>query len=173
MLTLITKIKEVIALWWSEFTLQTKLMAAATLVVSLIMSGLTFWAVNTIQLDSRMNDTRFGSDLGILLASNAAPFIAEGDLSGLAGFSSRFYGSTSSIRYIIYADEEGNIFFGIPYSQAEVQNSLTIKRRIQLPDNYAENSEFPFVRQHMTPNGQVTDVFVPLQHENQYLGVLD
>jgi two-component system, OmpR family, sensor histidine kinase NblS len=172
LLTLITKIKEIIALWWSEFTLQTKLMAAATLVVSLIMSSLTFWAVNTIQQESNINDTRFGSDLSILIASNAAPLIAEEDLTGLAQFSDRFYRSTSSIRYIIYADEFGNIFFGIPYSHAEIQNSLTIKRRIQLPDDYSQSSDLPFVRQHQTPNGQVTDVFVPLRHDNQYLGVL-
>ena len=147
-------------------------MAAATLVVSLIMSSLTFWAVNTIQQESNINDTRFGSDLSILIASNAAPLIEEGDLEGLAQFSNRFYRSTSSIRYIIYADEFGNIFFGIPYSQAEIQNSLTIKRRIQLPDDYAQNSDLPFVRQHQTPNGQVTDVFVPLRQGDLYLGVL-
>jgi two-component system, OmpR family, sensor histidine kinase NblS len=171
-LTFITKIKEIIALWWSEFTLQTKLMAAATLVVSLIMSSLTFWAVNTIQLQSNINDTRFGSDLSILIASNAAPLVAEDDLQGLADFSTRFYRSTSSIRYIIYADRLGNIFFGIPYSQAEIQNSLTIERRISLPEDYAQNSDLPFVRQHQTPNGQVTDVFVPLSHDGEYLGVL-
>ena len=147
-------------------------MAAATLVVSLIVSSLTFWAVNTIQQESNINDTRFGSDLSILIASNAAPLIAENDMIGLAQFSNRFYRSTSSIRYIIYADEFGNIFFGIPYSQAEVQNSLTIKRRIQLPDDYVQNTDLPFVRQHQTPNGQVTDVFVPLRHDKRYLGVL-
>ncbi|MEN9870121.1 MAG: hypothetical protein RLZZ171_1109 [Cyanobacteriota bacterium] len=172
MLTFITKIKEIIALWWSEFTLQTKLMAAATLVVSLIMSSLTFWAVNTIQLQSNINDTRFGSDLSILIASNAAPLVAEDNLQGLADFSTRFYRSTSSIRYIIYADQSGNIFFGIPYSQAEIQNSLTIERRISLPEDYAQNSDLPFIRQHQTPNGQVTDVFVPLSHNGEYLGVL-
>ncbi|MEM6613436.1 MAG: ATP-binding protein [Cyanobacteria bacterium P01_C01_bin.72] len=172
MLTFLTKIKEIIALWWSEFTLQTKLMAAATLVVSLIMSSLTFWAVNTIQLQSNINDTRFGSDLSILIASNAAPLVAEGDLSRLADFSTRFYRSTSSIRYIIYADQSGSIFFGIPYSQAEFANSLTIERRIELPENYVHNSDLPFVRQHQTPNGQVTDVFVPLRHQDEYLGVL-
>jgi two-component system, OmpR family, sensor histidine kinase NblS len=172
LLTFITKIKEVIALWWSEFTLQTKLMAAATLVVSLIMSSLTFWAVNTIQLQSNINDTRFGSDLSILIASNAAPLVADNDLQGLADFSMRFYRSTSSIRYIIYADRAGNIFFGIPYSQAEFQNALTIERRISLPENYAQNSDLPFIRQHQTPNGQVTDVFVPLSHDGEYLGVL-
>lgn len=66
-------LREAIARWWSEFTLQTKLMAAATLAVSLLMSGLTFWAVNTIQQDVRLNDTRFGRDLGLLLAANVSP----------------------------------------------------------------------------------------------------
>ncbi|WP_144867319.1 two-component system sensor histidine kinase NblS [Hyella patelloides] len=147
-------------------------MAAATLVVSLVMSGLTFWAVNTIQLDAKMNDNRFGSDLGLLLANNTAPLIAEDDFSGLARFSGRFFRSTSSVRYIIYADRSGEIFFGIPYSQAEVQNSLTIKRHIELPSDYVPHSDLPFIRQHQTPNGEITDVFVPLHHNGNYLGVL-
>ncbi|MCD8488863.1 MAG: ATP-binding protein [Desertifilum sp.] len=172
MLTLLKRFGEIIAHWWSEFTLQTKLMAAATLVVSLIMSGLTFWAVNTIQQDARLNDTRFGRDLGLLLSANVAPLVAENNLTEVARFSQRFYESTSSVRYMLYADEQGNIFFGIPFWESEVQNSLTIRRRIQLPDNYAANEEVPLVRQHLTPDGEVTDVFVPLRHQNEYLGVL-
>ena len=147
-------------------------MAAATLVVSLVMSGLTFWAVNTIQEDARINDTRFGSDLGLLIAGNAAPMIAEGEFTELAKFSSRFFQSTSSVSYIMYADETGRIFFGIPYSQAEVQNSLTIERFIQLPSDYKPKSPLPFIRQHLTPGGEVTDVFVPLNQDNKYLGVV-
>jgi two-component system sensor histidine kinase NblS len=133
---------------------------------------LTFWAVNTIQQDARINDTRFGRDLGLLLAANVAPQIAENDLTEVARFSHRFYSTTSSVRYMIYADEDGRIFFGIPFSESEVQNSLTIQRRIELPENYAKNSELPMVRQHLTPDGEVTDVFVPLMHEGKYLGVL-
>ncbi|MEB3337147.1 MAG: PAS domain-containing sensor histidine kinase, partial [Leptolyngbyaceae bacterium] len=100
MLALLRTIPEILARWWSEFTLQTKLMAAATLVVSLIMSGLTFWAVNTIQVDARLNDTRFGRDLGLLLAANVTPLIAEDNKTELARFSHRFYSSTSSVRYM-------------------------------------------------------------------------
>lgn len=172
MLNVLKTFREAIGRWWSEFTLQTKLMAAATLAVSLLMSGLTFWAVNTIGQDVRLNDTRFGRDLGLLLAANVAPLIAENHLTEVARFSGRFYSSTSSVRYLIYADEEGKIFFGIPYSEAEVKNSLTIERKIQLPENYAANTDIPMVRQHKTPDGEVTDVFVPLFHEGKYLGVL-
>jgi two-component system sensor histidine kinase NblS len=169
---LIKTIRDIFTRWWSEFSLQTKLMAAATLVVSIVMSGLTFWAVNTIQIDARLNDTRFGSDLGLLLAANVAPLVGEGNRTELARFSHRFYSSTSSIRYMLYADADGSIFFGIPFSDSEVQNSLTIRRRIQLPDNFSERSDLPMVRQHITPDGEVTDVFVPLNYEGKYLGVL-
>ena len=172
MLLPLTSIRAIIARWWAEFTLQTRLMAAATLVVSLIMSGLTFWAVNTIQQDVRLNDTRFGRDLGLLLAANVAPLVSEDNRTELARFSHSFYGSTSSVRYMLYADEEGSIFLGIPFSESEVQNSLTIRRRMQLPENFSAQSDAPMVRQHLTPDGEVTDVFVPLNHDGKYLGVL-
>jgi len=79
---------------------------------------------------------------------------------------------------MLYADEEGKIFLGIPFSQVEVQNSLTIQRRIEMPEEYANRLEAgdfsmsPIVRRHLTPNGEVADVFVPLIHENNYLGIL-
>jgi two-component system, OmpR family, sensor histidine kinase NblS len=152
-------------------------MAIATLFVSVIMSGLTFWAVNTIQDDARLNDTRFGQDLGLLLAANVAPLVGEQqgngeNLTELAKFSHRFYSSTASIRYILYADPDGKILFGIPFSDSEVKTSLTIQRRIQLPENFADRSDSPLVRQHLTPDGVVTDVFVPLNYEGNYLGLL-
>ncbi len=165
-------VSKAIANWWSEFTLQTKLLAVATLTVSLFMSGLTFWAVNTIQQDARFNDTRFGRDLGLLLAANVAPLIADHNLTEVAQFSQRFYSSTSSVRYLLYADETGEIFFGIPFWEPEVEHSLSIKRRIQLPEDYPGNEYQPLVRQHNTPDGVVTDVFVPLIVNKKYLGLL-
>ncbi len=172
MVALLQTIRDILVRWWSDFTLQTKLMAIATLVVSLTMSGVTFWAVNTIQSDAELNDTRFGSDLGLLLAANVAPMVGEDRKSDLASFSQRFYSSTSSVRYMIYANPEGEIYFGIPFSDTEVQNSLTIKRRIQLPEDFSDRLDLPMVRQHLTPDGEVTDVFVPLVYEGKYIGVL-
>lgn len=172
LINLLKRIQDIIIRWWGDFTLQTRLMAGATLVVSLLMSGLTFWAVNSIQQDTRLNDTRFGRDLGLLLAANVAPMVYEDKREDLARFSYSFYQSTSSVRYMLYADDDGAIFFGIPFSEVAVQNSLTLKRRMQLPEDYAKNANLPFVRQHLTPAGQVTDVFVPINYDGQYLGVL-
>lgn len=165
-------VSKAIANWWSEFTLQTKLLAVATLTVSLVMSGLTFWAVNTIQQDARFNDTRFGRDLGLLLAANVAPLIADHNLTEVAQFSQRFYSTTTSVRYLLYADETGEIFFGIPFWEPEVEHSLSIKRRIQLPEDYPGDEYQPLVRQHNTPDGIVTDVFVPLIVNQKYSGLL-
>lgn len=172
LINLLKRLRALFVRWWGDFTLQTRLMAGATLVVSLLMSGLTFWAVNSIQQDARINDTRFGRDLGLLLAANVASLVYEGDRASLARFSYSFYQSTSSVRYMLYADEDGTIFFGIPYSEASVQNSLTLQRRMQLPEDYAKNADRPFVRQHNTPAGEVTDVFVPINYDGSYLGVL-
>ena len=49
--------------WWSRFSLRTKLLAIATLVVSLLMTGITFFALNSIQRDAGMNDTRYALSL--------------------------------------------------------------------------------------------------------------
>ena len=62
-----------ITAWWAEFTLQTKLLAIATLVVSLMMTGITFFALNGIQRDAVMNDTRYARDLGCLLYTSPSP----------------------------------------------------------------------------------------------------
>jgi two-component system, OmpR family, sensor histidine kinase NblS len=152
--------------------MQTRLMAAATLMVSLIMSALTFWAVNSIQQDARLQDTRFGQDLGLLIAANVAPLVSEEKYDEVAEFSRKFYSRTSSIRYMLYADREGTIYYGIPFSETQVQSSLTLRRRIRLPETYSPQSGNVMVRQHRTPDGEVADIFVPLIQDNQYLGVM-
>ncbi|MEM9135854.1 MAG: ATP-binding protein [Cyanobacteria bacterium P01_F01_bin.42] len=157
---------------WTEFNIQTRLMAAATLAVSLLMTGLTFWAVNSIQMDARLQDTRFGKDLGLLLASNVIPLVAEQRYGDLADVSHSFYQRTTNIRYMFYADQSGRIFYGIPFSESRVDSDLTLERRIQLPDNFVPQSGAVMVRQHMAPNGEVTDVFIPLMENGRYLGVL-
>ena len=68
---------ERILTWWSGFSLRTKLLAIATLVVSLLMTGITFFALNSIQRDAGMNDTRYARDLGLLLSGNVTELVAK------------------------------------------------------------------------------------------------
>jgi two-component system sensor histidine kinase NblS len=161
-----------LGLWWAEFSLQTKLLAVATLVVSLVMTGITFFALNGIQRDARMSDTRFARDLGLLLAANVTPLVAEGNDRELAAVSERFWRSSRSLRYIFFADPDGVIYLGIPIGASNAGSELLLSRRLELPPDLQRRPQNPLIRQHLSPDGQVTDVFVPMVSQGRYLGVL-
>jgi two-component system sensor histidine kinase NblS len=164
--------RQLLARWWSEFSLQTKLLAVATLVVSLLMTGITFLALNGIQRDARFSDTRYGRDLGLLLSANVKPLVAEGKDRELAEVADRFWHSSSSLRYIFFADPLGLIYLGIPIGANSGSSELLLSRRLELPPELRQHPDVPLVRQHLTPDGQVTDVFVPMVSDGNYLGVL-
>ena len=163
-----------ISAWWAEFTLQTKLLAVATLVVSLMMTGITFVALAGIQRDAAMNDTRYARDLGLLLAGNVTELVADGQDRELANVAEKFWRSSRSVRYIFFADPDGVIYLGIPISATPngEDGELRLNRRLELPDELRRRPQNPLVRQHLTPQGTVTDVFVPLIRNGTYYGVL-
>lgn len=165
-------LQERLGRWWAEFSLQTKLLAVATLVVSLLMTGITFVALNGIQRDARMSDTRYARDLGLLLSANVTPLVADGNDRELASVADRFWRSSRSLRYIFFADPDGVIYLGIPIGSSNGSSDLLLRRRLELPTDIQKRPENPLVRQHLTPDGQVTDVFVPIVSEGRYLGVL-
>ncbi|MCP9900632.1 PAS domain-containing protein [Cyanobium sp. Cruz CV13-4-11] len=158
--------------WWAEFSLQTKLLAVATLVVSLLMTGITFLALNGIQRDARMSDTRFARDLGLLLSANVTPLVAEGNDRELASVAERFWQSSRSLRYIFFADPDGVIYLGIPMGGSTGMGERLLSRRLELPADIQRRPDNPLIRQHLTPDGQVTDVFVPMVSDGRYLGVV-
>ncbi len=161
---------------WRKFMLnlglETRLLFVATLAFSVILSSFTFWAISTVQQDAQLNDTRFGRDLGLLLSANVAPLVAAGDVTQVAQLTRQYYASTTSIRYILYADPNGQIYYGIPFSNQEVKTSLNLTRRIQLPDNRPPAEGDALVRTHASPAGRVTDIFVGIYDKGQFLGTL-
>ena len=167
---------EALARWWAEFSLQTKLLAVATLVVSLLMTGITFFALNSIQQDARISDTRYARDLGLLLSANVMPLVAQGDDRELAAVAERFWQSSRSLRYIVFADADGVIYLGIPMGNGgegtPPAGEQLLSRRLELPADLQRRPDNPLIRQHLTPDGQVTDVFVPMVSGDRYLGVV-
>jgi len=91
------------------------------------MSGLDILGCKYDSTNARLNDTSVATWL--LLASNVAPLIAENNLTE-AQFSQRFYGSTSSVRYMLRRKRE--IFSELLLATGSPK--LTIERRIHLPD---------------------------------------
>ena len=167
---------EALARWWAEFSLQTKLLAVATLVVSLLMTGITFFSLNSIQQDARISDTRYARDLGLLLSANVTPLVAQGDDRELAAVAERFWQSSRSLRYIVFADADGVIYLGIPMGNGGEGTppaaEQLLSRRLELPADLQRRPDNPLIRQHLTPDGQVTDVFVPMVSGDRYLGVV-
>ena len=163
-----------LARWWAEFSLQTKLLAVATLVVSLLMTGITFFALNGIQRDARLSDTRYARDLGLLLSANVTPLVAGGDDRQLAVVAEQFWRTSRSLRYIFFADADGLLYLGIPMGSGGAGNpdDQLLSRRLELPADLQKRPDNPLIRQHLTPDGQVTDVFVPIVSDDRYLGVV-
>jgi two-component system sensor histidine kinase NblS len=160
--------------WWAEFSLQTKLLAVGTLVVSLLMTGITFFALNGIQRDARLSDTRYARDLGLLLSANVTPLVARGDDRQLAVVAEQFWRTSRSLRYIFFADADGLLYLGIPMGSggAGGPGDQLLSRRLELPADLQKRPDNPLIRQHLTPDGLVTDVFVPIVSEDHYLGVV-
>ncbi|HGY5550734.1 MAG TPA: ATP-binding protein [Prochlorococcus sp.] len=164
---------QLIYLWWAEFSLQTKLLAIATLVVSLMMTGITFFVLNSIQKDAVMNDTRYARDLGLLLSGNVNELVAQKRDRELATVAEQFWRSRS-LRYIFFSDPEGLVYLGIPISAPPISGNseLQLNHHLELPTELPKRPENTLVRQHLTPQGQLTDVFVPLLWKGEYLGTL-
>ena len=160
--------------WWSGFSLRTKLLAIATLVVSLIMTGITFFALNSIQKDAGMNDTRYARDLGLLLSGNVTELVANNQKKEISNVAEKFWRSSRNLRYIFFTDAEDIVQLGIPISATPVgsNSELQLTRRLKLPNELKKRPQFPLVRQHSTPQGEVTDVFVPMLWKGKYLGTL-
>jgi two-component system sensor histidine kinase NblS len=148
----------------------------ATLVVSLLMTGITFFSLNSIQQDARISDTRYARDLGLLLSANVTPLVAQGDDRELAAVAERFWQSSRSLRYIVFADADGVIYLGIPMGNGgegtPPAGEQLLSRRLELPADLQRRPDNPLIRQHLTPDGQVTDVFVPMVSGDRYLGVV-
>ena len=169
-------ILEKIYLWWSRFNLRSKLLAFGTLVVSFIMTLITFFALSSIQKDAGMNDTRYARDLGLLLSGNVTELVANNQTRELFNVAEKFWRSSRNLRYIFFTDPDGLVKLGIPVSatttESEEEGALQLTRKLKLPSELKKQPQFPLVRQHSTPQGQVTDVFVPMLWKGEYLGTL-
>jgi two-component system sensor histidine kinase NblS len=123
-----------------------------------------------------MSDTRYARDLGLLLSANVTPLVAQGDDRELAAVAERFWQSSRSLRYIVFADADGVIYLGIPMGNGgdgtPPAGEQLLSRRLELPADLQRRPDNPLIRQHLTPDGQVTDVFVPMVSGDRYLGVV-
>nr|QUE28137.1 dfr [Sahlingia subintegra] len=158
---------------WSQITLQAQLMIVSTLLVSVIMSSLSFWAFNSIKQETSITDQQFIQDLTLLLTTNVIPLIEEGLYDNLVNVSKGFYNSTSSIRYIIYLDDEGEIYYSIPFFKSD-NLSLLEGNSIFLGKNFQGNTLL-YQSQNSTKSdalSEVTNIVLDLYGNQHNIGFL-
>lgn len=163
--------------WWDNITLQTQLTIVATFCVSLIMSSLSFWALNSIKEETKITDKHFVQDLSLLLTTNVIPLIEEGLYENLVNVSQRFYSSTSSIRYIIYLDSEGEIYFSIPLFNKSPLFVYDSEPFLSFKDsNSKEKSSFVLKKQYESSHQhellEITNIFLDLYSDNKNIGFM-
>nr|WCH56261.1 drug sensory protein A [Hypnea sp.] len=173
MMMIYMKLISHISQWWSDINLKTRLMVLMTLIVSLIMSGLTFWSLTIIQEDSIITDTRFCKDLGILFASNILDFVETNNNQELASFVEKVYLNTSSIRYILFFNTDGSLFFGLPVYNNKVQSLLQLHRNLFQLETQNFLFGIPLVKYNNIFNDHIIDITIPLTKDGKNLGSLD
>lgn len=166
------KIIALISKWWLDTSLKTHLMVLTTLLVSLIMSGLTFWALAIIQEDSIIADTRFCQDLCLLLASNLL-FIIENNSKELPGFIEKIYLNTSNIRYILLFSEDRTLFFGLPVYTDRIYSLFHLHQNLSQLE--AQNFLFsiPLVKYNTIFHDDIIDIIIPLNGKGENFGSLN
>lgn len=161
--------------FWLKLNLNVRLMAFATLTISLVMSSLTFWALTVIQKDSTVTDNRFCRDLGTLFSANVTDLIYMNDQKGLISFLEKVYLRTSSIKYIFMFYSNGNFVFGLPSYIYTTQSESFISIYKNLPFLTKQEILFdvPLVKYNYIFRDQIIDIIIPLTKNGQKLGFLN
>lgn len=162
-----------ISQWWSNINLKTRVMVFMTLLVSLIMSSLTFWSLTIIQEDSIITDTRFCQDLGTLFTSNIIDFIETSNRQELASFLEKIYLNTSSIRYILLFHTDGSLFFSLPVYSNKIQSVLQLHRNLFQLETQNFLFGIPLVKLNSIFNDYIIDITIPLTKNGKNFGSLD
>nr|QCI08985.1 Drug sensory protein A [Inkyuleea mariana] len=159
--------------WWIDINLKTRLIVLITLAISVFMSSLTFWTLNIIQQESRITDNLFCKDLSILFTSNIINSIDFNNKKQLASFVETIYLSTSSIRYILFFNIDGSLFFSLPVYGNQIQDVLQLHQNLFQLDTQDFLFNTPLIQYSSLFNDNITDIIIPLIKNDQNLGSLD
>ena len=112
------------------------------------MTGITFFALNSIQRDAGMNDTRYARDLGLLLSGNVTELVANNQKKEISNVAEKFWRSSRNLRYIFFTDAEDIVQLGIPISATPTSSDsqFQLTRKLKLPSELKKRPQFPLVR---------------------------
>nr|YP_009243922.1 hypothetical protein Sdur_114 [Sporolithon durum]AMK96164.1 hypothetical protein Sdur_114 [Sporolithon durum] len=158
---------------WLNINTKIRLVTLVTLTVSLIMSSLTFWALNTLEEDSILTDSRFSKDLGLLFAANVTGLVEQNNIKELVSFFEKIYLSTSSIRYIQLFKMNGDLLCSLPLYSSDVQKFLQLHQNLLQIETQDFLFNIPVIHYSTIFHDQITNITIPLIKDGKNLGTLD
>nr|UAD84104.1 drug sensory protein A [Gracilaria changii] len=144
-----------------------------TLMISVIVSSLTFCSLTIFQEDSIIAGKRFCKDLGLLLASNIVDSTDINNQKHIAYFLEKIYLSTASIRYILFFDQYGNLLLGLPIYNTKIHNILQLHQSLLQLENKEFLFNIPLINSSKLLNHDIIDILIPLTKSGHALGSLD
>jgi len=150
-----------------------RLIVFITLVISLLISSFTFWSLTVIQKDSLVTNNRFCKDLGTLLSYSILYNLDFNNEHQLASFIEEVYINTSSIRYILFFNLDGSLFFSLPFYKDNVQDVLQLHQNLFLLETKNFLFDTPLIQNINFFDDNITNIIIPLAQNGNNIGSLD
>lgn len=158
--------------WWLNVNLKTRLISIMILVISILMSTITFISLIRIQSELVDTDKRFCSDLSIILSNDIVHLIEQHKSSDLKDFIEKIYLATSSIYYIRFFDTHGNLSFSFPMYTAFAQHSVALHNHLFNFSQYHFSFNIPFLYNAIGFHYSYMHALLPLIKDGKILGFL-
>jgi two-component system sensor histidine kinase NblS len=160
--------------WWINVNLKTRLISIVILVVSILMSGISFSVLASVQAELFYADSRFCRDLTTVSAHHIAFLLQDSNTAELKNFIEQLYVSTSSMRYIRLFDITGKLLFSFPASSSLFQKvpGLTIGHPISSNNIHNFFVNVPIAGSFMRYRYSFADSVIPILQRHSNWGFL-
>lgn len=162
----------IILQWWLNINWRTRFISIIILIISLLMSSLTFFALVSIQNQSLHTNTLFCQDIVFILTNNLVNLIKSNNYPELKSWMENFYLNTSSIAYLQLFNIDGDILLTFPVYDLEFQNIIHFNKDILLYNNQINSLNIPIVNYSALFYGSIINLTIPLINSGYSLGIL-
>nr|QCI06665.1 Drug sensory protein A [Gayliella sp.] len=156
-----------------KFHLQLRLIVLIVLLVSLLISICTFCFFTVLKKDSLIISNRFCKDLATLFAYNILNAVDSKSDQQLASLIEEIYISTASIRYILFFNVDGSLFFSLPLYQNSIEDMLQIHQNLFQLETQNFLFNIPFLQYNFLLHDHITNIVLPLNKNGINFGSLN
>ena len=153
--------------------LQLRLFVLIILLVSLLISIFTFCFFTISKKDSLIISNRFCKDLATLFAHNILNALDSKSDQQLASLIEEIYISTASIRYVLFFNVDGSLFFSLPLYQNSIEDMLQIHQNLFQLEKQNFLFNIPFLQYNFLLHDHITNIVLPLNKNGINFGSLN